>query len=301
MSFSDFQIYGATLFRQQADKVTQRAMEVHGVVQRWQAPSRNQFQVGAAPDGWPNMRIVGVDPLEEIENTAYDIRLDCEGIVDNRLFIETDHEESTPEEGWDEIHRGVFTRFPAHAWFAKGAQIVSELTGLVLPGYENMWIMDRAQKKHRAKDYFDISMVLKGLRGDKPYKRRYTGSPQTTTNANVGAYAAAFDTWVGYPPVAGSGASISGSDMTIEWDIPQTSITDVFITSTPPPTDIYPGFWTPNDPPPVFIFPTYSISYTYHVPWGWRIMNMQAEQLAGQALWLLSLTFGYQKSVTPKS
>ena len=36
-------------------------------------------------------------------------------------------------------------------------------------------------------------------------------------------------------------------------------------------------------------------------PYGWKITNMQAEKLAGQELYILSLTFGTQALNTPRS
>ena len=169
-------------------------------------------------------------------------------------------------------------------------------------GLENLWIMDRSKRRHRAKGYWEITMTLKGLIAEKPYKRRWNGTPQVLSPGQFdGVTIEYFDTYVGWPPVAGTPAAVSGTDLTIEWDIPQVSITDTFVTSTPPPTDKFPGFWTPDDPPPVFYMPVFAMSYTVHIPYGWKIMNIQAEQLAGQQMWILSLTFGTQALNTPRT
>lgn len=360
------------------EKLVSRSREPDTVSRTFQSDSASAYPVGSNIAGYTYMPIV--DRERNQSGPLWIYRLQLEGIADeSKVWIETDYEESTPEEGWDEIRRSVFTREPAAEGWKQGARMQSDaLTGVIgtastdklekvghglltgqlfaitfasgftgltsgneyyviridadnikaaltnadaiagtainitgdgtaatitpVPvGYENLWIMDRGQRKHRAAGYWEVNMTLKGLRGEKPYKRRYSGAPQTISPGQYdGYYAAIFATYVGWPPVAGPNASISGSDLTIEWDVPQTQITDTFVTSTPPPTNKF-GFWTPNDPPTVFYFPMLGMSYTYHVPWGWKLMNMSADQLAGQQLWLLSLTFGTQVATTPKA
>mgnify|MGYP000893381143 CR=1 FL=1 len=360
------------------EKLVSRSREPDTVSRTFQSDSASAYPIGGAIAGYTYMPIV--DRERNQSGPLWVYRLQLEGIADDsKVWIETDYEESTPEEGWDEIRRSVFTRDPTDASWNKGARLLSDaLTGVIgtastdklgktahglltgqlfvitfasgftgltsgteyyairidadnikaattsanalagtainitadgtgatitpVPvGYEFLWIMDRGQRKHRAAGYWEVNMTLKGLRGEKPYKRRYSGTPQTMSPGQyTGSYSGVFGVNVGWPPVAGTDATLSGSDLNLEWDVPQTQIVDTFVTSTPPPTDKF-GFWIPDDPPPVFYFPMLGLSYTYHIPFGWKLMNMQAEQLPGQQLWILSLTFGYQYYRTPKA
>ena len=109
MSILDPKLYGEVLFRLGPDRPIMRAHEIHQLTQRWQAPSRNQFTRGAVPDGWPGMRIVGIEPEEEITDMAYDIRLDCEGIADDSTHLVLGFAEDCQESGWDTIDVTVYT------------------------------------------------------------------------------------------------------------------------------------------------------------------------------------------------
>jgi hypothetical protein len=39
----------------------------------------------------------------------------------------------------------------------------------------------------------------------------------------------------------------------------------------------------------------------YHYPSGWKVLNLVSEQIPGQSLWLISLTWGYQRGNTPQA
>lgn len=292
--------HGTRNLRIEPEKLVSRHREPDSLPLVYQHESASAYPVGGELEAYPHMPVVERERTRDGPLWLY--RLLLEGIADpEKFFIETDFDEATPEEGWDEIRRVVFTRDPGHDWFAKGAQIVSDLTGLVLPGYEYLWIMDRAQRRHRANGYFEVSMVLKGMRGEKPFKRRISGSPQVVApGVFEGATYFSAQDYIGWPPVEGEGVALYGSDLDIEWSIPQITVTDTFLTTTPPPTDKFPGFWSPEDPPAVFYLPVFGADYTYHIPWGWHIANLNSEQLAGKPCWLLSLTFGVQAATTPK-
>lgn len=291
--------HGLVNLRIEPEKVVSRSREPDQATLVYQDESKDAYPVRSIIPGYEGMPIV--DRERTASGPRWIFRLQLEGIEDpRRIFIETQYEENEPEEGWDEIQRTVFTTQPDHAWFVKGAQLYDAATGLVLPGYEYMWIMERRKRVHRAFGYWEVDLLLKGLIADKPYKRRYSSTPQVVSPGMFsGETVETFDSWVGWPPVAGPGASLIGTDMTIEWDVPQVAVTDSFVTSTPPPTTKFPAFWTPNDPPPVVYFPVFGTNMTWHVPFGWKILNMQAEQLAGQQMFMMSLTFGAQIAQTP--
>jgi hypothetical protein len=464
----DFSLFGETLFRLQPDKPVIRSQEIHQLTQRWQTPSRSQFREGDAPPDWPKMRIVEVDPSEEIEGHAYDLRLSCEGIADDRSFLILDQVEDSQEEGWDTVNLTVYTESPniqrwrkgsrieddakegaegvattskitlpshglstgqlarvtfaagfggltsgsayfaaainsnqiyfcatkanalaalvtapaaAHAitgngsthkiaWTAhglsdgdvvifpaltggagltaatrpyyvinkttddfqvsetSGGSVVAfstnisagtcqpgsaiklssdgeEMTLHAIPlGLELCFITDRRKHHARAKGYYELDLQLKGLlqgEGDsKPVKRRINTTAQTVTDDKFEALVVA-GVYVGFPPELTGTATFGASGGTAEFDLPQISVTDTFITDQAPPTWLIPGYWIPTDAPPVNIISTGGSAFTYHFPNGWKCLNLQSEQIPGKQLWLLSVTWGYQVGVTPKT
>lgn len=131
MPLPAFTFYGADTFRLLPDRPVRRAREVHTLSQRWQVPARDSFTLGAAPPDWPHMRIVGIEPETEIDDMAYDLRLDCEGILDESPYIELSRDEECPEEGWDTVSLTVYTRTPRDARWRKGSQVqLDPLTGV---------------------------------------------------------------------------------------------------------------------------------------------------------------------------
>jgi hypothetical protein len=296
-----FHYYGTVEMATESERLIDRHREPQSITLSRQSADKHAFKAGTFLDEYPTMPIVERERLQD--GPVFQFRLALEGIEDpDQIFIETDLVQSQPEEGWDEVTRTVFTRQPKHQWFQKGAQIIDAYTGQVVPDMKYLWVMDRQERPARAATYFEVGMALRGLIGDKPFKRRINGTPQTVApGVFEGVTIISAPTYSGFPPVEGPPTGISGADLDIEYDIPQISITDVFVTTTPPPTDKFPGFWSPTDPPLVFVFPMYGLTYTWHLPWGWKVTNLQSEQLAGQQLWIIALTWGYQRANTPKA
>lgn len=468
----DFSLFGETLFRLQPDKPVIRSQEIHQLTQRWQTPSRSQFCEGDAPPDWPKMRIVEVDPSEEIEGHAYDLRLSCEGIADDRSFLILDQVEDSQEEGWDTVNLTVYTESPNIQRWRKGSRIeddakegaegVATTSKITLPshglstgqlarvtfaagfggltsgsayfaaainsnqiylcatkanalaalvtapaaahaitgngsthkiawaahglsdgdvvifpaltggagitaatrpyyvvnkttddfqvsetsggsvvafstnisagtcqpgsaiklssdgedmtlhaiplGLELCFITDRRKHHARAKGYYELDLQLKGLlqgEGDsKPIKRRISTTAQTVSNDKFPAIVVA-GVYQGYPPEL-IGTSTFGpptipGTVPAEFDVPQISVTDTLITDSPPPTWMVPSCWVPADAPPINVFVPSSDAYTYHFPSGWKVLSVQSEQIPGQSLWLISITWGYQIAYTPRT
>lgn len=298
-----FTIYGEREFELRSPNITLVVDDLDRVICYWQSDRRDRFKPGDAPPKFPRLRIMEVNPITEFEGEAYDNTLTCEGFVDEtEVFRETDWRLIQPEEGWDVVQRAVVTLDPDHEWFERGGQIIDAYTGQVLEGYEYLWMMDRDQRKRRGRDFWDIGMEFRGVVGNKPTKKRINTTPQTVSpGVFTGFSAFTFQTYYGFPPRLGDGYQLSGTDMAIEWDIPNISITEVFVTTTPPPTDKVPSFWTPGGPPIVITLPVFAAQYTIHVPNGWKVFNMQSEQLAGdKPCWILSITWGSQPASTPR-
>lgn len=299
--------HGDTGFRIRADVPRRRAQEMHELEQQWCVDTLDYFTVGNAPPDYPKMRIIDIEPLDTYDGGgSVTLRLSCEGILGEESWLDLGHRESHTEEGWDLVTITVATLTPNDLRWAKGAQLQND-EGDLLAGYLRMWITDREEEKHQARGFYILTLTLKGLRFDKPVKRRINTTGQTVTND---AYPGIIYTpiYQGYPPVQVAtntfGPPVVPGTMAAEFDLPQISVTDTFISTSPPPTAYVPGFWIPNDAPSVTIIDTSygdADAFTYHYPSGWKVLNLQSEQLAGQSLWLISLTWGYQLAVTPRS
>lgn len=165
---------------------------------------------------------------------------------------------------------------------------------------EFLFITARVDHPHRARDFHVLTLQLKGLIGSKPWKRRISTSAQTVSTKVTGALSLTADKYIGYPPVdTGTDASLTGTDLELEYDLPGVSITDTLVTTTAPPTDLIGQFWSPTDPPSTGGFTIFADAYRYHVPFGWKCTNLQSEQIPGQQIWLVSVTWAYQRGSSP--
>lgn len=299
----DYSLYGADLFILKPNKPVRRAREVHTLSAMWQTPSANYFKVGDAPPFAPSMRIILVDEEPEIEGAAYEVRLDCEGILDaDKDHIELDYSYQTPEEGWDELRLRVYTATPDDPRWAKGARLMNE-AGQVYTNMGNMYITSRSAKAARAKGYWELDLTVKGVLGTKPYKRRLQGA---VTSSDV-QYASGTETvltaplYGGYPPtlLEGEASLSSGLALNVEFEAATLSLTDSWLSATPPPTEYIGTFWTPPSPPDVTIWSLPADGYKWFFPWGWKCTSMPCENLAGTGLWLISSTFVYQTPTIP--
>jgi|GEM_PF-1941320 len=359
------------------ERMNDRAREPHTLSIQYQNTIASLYAPGTTLAAYPRMPIVSRERNKDGPNWRF--RLDLEGILDGSPFIETDYSESTPEDGWDEIHRGIFTDAPDDTEFARGARLrAAVLTGVTgtastdkltktahglitgqlfaitfasgfaglttaaeywairidadnikaattkanalagtainitsngtaatitafRVGYEYLWLTERQQRAHRAATFFDLDLGYKGLRGDKPAKRRISTSAQAVSTKVTGILVLSGDNYVGYPPVdAGTDSLLTGTDLDVEYDLPGVTITDTLITTTAPPTNLIGQFWSPTDPPTIGGFTIFGDAYTYHVPFGWKCTNLQSEQLAGQNVWLVSVTWVNQRATSPK-
>lgn len=395
MPFIPTQIYGDTLFRSAPDVPVMRSQEIHTLKQRWQAPQRHPFTIGSAPDGWPGARIISLEPDEEIPDVAYDVRVEAEGILDDRTFLELDRSDDSAEEGWDLAGLGLYTALPNVLRFQKGQRLQAEpitgitaeaddekltksnafaslstgrmayfdfssgFTGLttgtcyfvikvddsniklattaanatagtainitldgtggtlrpVLAGCETLFITDRRKRRARGcieaealglTGYYYLDLQLKGLlagEGDwKGVKRRMNTTAQALSTSGFSPVILIDPYYTGpasNPTSPGNTTYILGGN--VEFDLPQISVTDTMISTSPPPTWLVPSNWIPPDAPSITVVSLSGSNDIYHYPAGWKVLNLQSEQLPGQALWLISLTWGYQRGNTPQA
>jgi hypothetical protein len=395
MPYTETQLYGDLLFRQSPDVPGLRSGEIHTLKQRWQAPQRYPFSLGAAPDGAAAMRIISIDPEEEITDAAYDVRVECEGILDGRSHLELDRSEDSAEEGWDLISLSAYTLTPNATRWQKGQRLQADpITGIsgeaddekltkanafaalstgrmayfdfasgfsgltsgtayyvikidddniklattlananagtainitadgtggtlrpVIAGMETMFITDRRKRRARGcvesealgiAGYYYVDLQLKGLlagEGDfKGIKRRINTTAQALSTTNFGSAIVIDPVYTG---PASNPATSSTTTYTlagnVEFDLPQISVTDTMISTSAPPTHLVPSNWIPDNAPTITVVSISGTNDIYHYPSGWKVLNLQSEQIPGQNLWLISLTWGYQRANTPQA
>lgn len=392
MSYTETQLYGDTEFRLAPDKTIKRAQEIHTLTQRWQAADMERFTLGAIPpdmagdetasSDYAGMRIVEVEPDDEIPDRACTIRTLSEGILDGSPWLEIGLDERETEEGFDEISRTIFTEDPDAAQWLKGARIVetaitgvtgeadddkltkaahglttgqlftitfaSGFTGLtsggeywaividednikaatsnanaiagtaiditgdgtdatitpVTIGYEYLFVCDRAKRKHRAAGYYELQLLLKGLKGTKPYKRLINGQAVESVSKFNGGVILSMDIMSGYPPVdSGSNIGLSGDSLEVEVFTPEVTVADTMIWVGDLPTDYIGIAWTPPDAPDVVIIDL-SGSFEaekYFWPSGWVCVSMPAEQLAisTATISVVTLNFAFRRESVP--
>jgi len=293
--------HGLSVERMRADLLRRRARQIHEIEQTWDMDSPDAFTLGDAPPDYPNMRIVEIDPLDTYTSGSHALRIQCEGFLGSETYIETYRRESQPEEGWDTMQLGIITLDPNHPRWRKGAQLQND-GGIVLAGFDRMWITDREAEELRAKDFQQLSLTFKGLRYDKAVKRRINTTAQALSDGNFDSAILIQPVFTGpasNPTLAGSKTYLMGGAM--EFDLPQISVTDTMISTSAPPTSLVPSDWIPPDAPPITVLSLSGGADIYHLPNGWKVLNLVSEQIAGQALWLISITWGYQRANTPRS
>lgn len=176
----------------------------------------------------------------------------------------------------------------------------------VLAGYEYMWMTDREEEEDEAPDYYHIGCGYKGLimTDEMPMgvKRRINTTAQALSDGNFDAAILIEPVFTG--PASNPTATSTSTYMlggAMEFDLPQISVTDTMISTNAPPTGIVPGNWIPDEAPAVRIISLTGGADIYHFPSGWKILNIVSEQIPGQYLWLISVTWGYQRPNTPRS
>jgi len=176
----------------------------------------------------------------------------------------------------------------------------------VISGHEYMWMTDREEEEDEAPDYKSLGLNYKGLivTDEMPMgiKRRINTTAQALSTTNFGS-AIVID-----PVYTGPASNPSTSSTTtytlagnVEFDLPQISVTDTMISTSAPPTHLVPSNWIPDNAPTITVVSISGTNDIYHYPAGWKVLNLQSEQIPGQNLWLISLTWGYQRANTPQA
>lgn len=287
--------HGNPTLRIEREKLVSRHREPDRLSFACRAPEGTLYKAGTIFSAdYPHMPIVERERTHD--GPGYIYRLALEGIADpERTWIETEFAESVPEDGWDEIRRGIYTREPDDALWAKGTRYCDEVTGLVVAGYEYLYVVSREIRKAAAAGYYEVSLGLKGLRGTKPYKRTINGQVVSSSSKFDGYTLLTDNIYEDFPPTdSGLDASLSGTDIKVTYDASTLSLTDSYISTSEPPTEYIGQFWTPPDPPDVTIMTMAGEDIEYFYPFGWKCTSMTCEKIPGQTLWLVSVNYAYQ-------
>lgn len=291
--------YG-TSFEQCASEVwTESARRIDSVSTEWIAPTRDEatLAIGAPFPGHPYMKIV--QGIRTQEGNIWHHRITAEGIAGNRDWKELAKDLRQPQQGWDELSLRILTRQPDDNRWDFGQQLRSTDGSLVVPGYELLWITDRGQSWEDAEGYYELPLTLKGLKRGKPLTRRMSSSAVQFQTQFPGYTTATGRKYSGFPPTdTGIDASLSGTDIKVNYSSPEAVIVDTLVTTTQPDPSWQGAFWEPSNAPAITLLTFFGSTAIYQFPFGWVCTNMETEQIPGQSLWLLTLTWTYKRAVT---
>ena len=149
-------------------------------------------------------------------------------------------------------------------------------------------------------DWQRCELTWRGLEEFKPYRRSINGQVVSSASKFAGYISLSDNIYQNYPPTdSGSNATLAGTDLDIEYDAATVSLSDTYFSTSEPPTDYIGQFWTPPDPPDVTIMSLSGEATKYFYPFGWKCVSMNAEQIPGRTMWLITANFAYQVPTMP--
>lgn len=199
----------------------------------------------------------------------------------------------------------------ANALANTAINITADGTGLTLRpvplGYERLHITQRQVRRARASGYYEIDLQYTGLNvvtgESKPAKRTYNVGGQTVT---ADYYTQTYDRDIysgAYPPSdSGTNATASLTKDNVVGFEPTIQITDTIIATDDDWTEFVGRHWTPENAPDLdgFDYDTGALKHTtiYNLPWGWFCSAAVGDQVPGQQLYLINITWTKQKQKT---
>lgn len=180
-------------------------------------------------------------------------------------------------------------------------------------GYDRLWIVNRQKRKARGcieaealslDGYYELDLTLAGLNqvdGEvKLVTRRGQGAAQSVRVEDFGSTGWTSQVYSG-DAMTNTGTSAVTLVGNVEFDLPQVGEQRTLILTEAPPVWMLGSgdLWTPEDAPTVSYVGLYGTNDTIHFPAGWKLGNLQHEQIPGQQLWLVTFTFLNQRSTTP--
>ena len=243
-------------------------------------------EVGDALPGYAKMK--AVDVRQEQAGDVWLYNAEYKGFKNPleslRVFSRS---ESSPSEGFDNIALSIATTMDTtHPLLARGAGVPND------DSYPYMFIVDRTKDVSEVAGFNVMNLQLRGLLGDKPYTRRVNGNNITMNPEG---------NWTIYNTYNDLGELINGTLATVptEFSLAKVTVVDSFVTTSTPPWAGIPGNFTPENAPEVTELSFSAGSVLYHWPFGWRRANVSTEQIPGQDVWFISVTYEYQQKILP--
>lgn len=144
-------------------------------------------------------------------------------------------------------------------------------------------------------DWKTVDATYRGLEWVKPYRREINGAVTTSNSKFDGYTLLTGNIYQSYPPTdSGSDATLSGTNILVEYDASTVSLTDHLIWVGTPPTDKIGTFWTPPDPPDVTYFSLAGVKTKYFFPFTWKCVGCPVQPIPGTNLSIISPTFIFQ-------
>ncbi len=124
--------HGENDFQTRLEILSRRSGQPDSLEQTWCVTDPATYQIGAAPDGHANLRVIEIDPQDAYGGGGSSVlRLRAEGIDSGETSIELVHDEDEPSETWDTIRRRVYTRDPHASHLRPGGQLMATpITGV---------------------------------------------------------------------------------------------------------------------------------------------------------------------------
>lgn len=277
--------YGTATMRLPGTRLSRKDDDLDSLTLNWQTDREDSFAPGFAPPDYPTFRIKEVETEEDMPGECYLHRLNCQGIKGERPSKCVRDGTRETLEGFDEGSEEWITLTPGDF-----------LPGRIMTGHSNMVCVDVDKPRPwTALNFWKIRCNFRGIIGSKPTKRRIKVNEQIMQQGD-GSGTAGGDFTVSLP--GGWGTPHKGSV-----SLPKIVVSDCFVSTTPPPTVTIPGPLEPPDPPNI---QTLEISgsaaelakFTYHWPNGWKLADLDSDQIPGTSLYLITQTYEFVWPVT---
>lgn len=263
-------------------------LDVDRISGTYVTPTTTALAGGDALPGYAGMIIFDCEAVRTSQCIRW--RIDAQGSLDGSNPTKTisNGKRRTLDEGWDQ--RSITVKTWDADLYALGDEHAT---------YPFLYVHDIDQSDDGT-DWKTLNVTYLGLEEEKPFKRRINGTVNVTNTQFSGFSSFTGDIYLGYPPIdSGTNASLSGTDIAIEFDNPGISVTDTLISVDAPPVSMIGKFWTPQDAPDITYLTLAGTGIKYFIPFGWKCANIASEQIPGKDLWLMSITWVHQPASVP--
>lgn len=232
------------------------------------APSRDSFTEGATAPGYPNMVITDIDAVGVQDEWRCTLTIRGLRKGGQRMLSRV----VTPRrEGLDDA---------SEVWVTKSPNSFSINTALT--GYANMKCIECTKEDLRMGGWNRVSLRFAGSAGSKPYKRVY-GVNRQTVQPGVPIF-------VNYP---GGWTDARKSRV----DLPQITITDIYVVTERPAFTNIPRAETPPDAPAVTDLVNFG-DVTYQWPSGWTLIAQPFDPIPGTNIGILQKQYEFKYPTT---